>query len=226
MVRPLILMVDDDPSSAKIRRYVLEVSGYDVLQTFSPEEAQGELANKPDALVCNLRGTEPVSGFEALRKRAAGIPVVGLLDTPFGGRPTKLADRFAVKIDGPKTLLNHLDDLLHYQRHTHPELEGDRVVFVDAARRYVDASQKACDLIGYRRGELLGKQIEDIAMADSAAVQKKFESYVKDGAQEGVFVLRHKDGHAVPILYKALVLPDGCLAARWEPAPTVESVAS
>jgi PAS domain S-box-containing protein len=218
MVRPLILMVDDDPSSAKIRRYVLEISGYDVVQTESPEEAHSELAQRPDALVCNLRGSEPANGFEALRKRAAGIPVVGLLDTPFGSRPARLADRFAVKIDGPRTLLKQLDDLLRYQHHTHPELEADRVVFVDATRRYVDASQKACDLIGYRRGELLGKRIDDISAADSKEVQEKFESYVKDGAQDGVFVLKHKDGHPVPVFYKALVLPDGCLAAKWEPA--------
>jgi hypothetical protein len=48
-------------------------------------------------------------------------------------------------------------------------------------------------------------------------VQKKFEKYVRDREQDGVFVLKHKNGHRVPVQYRALVLPDGCMAAQWEP---------
>ncbi len=218
MIQPLILLIDDDPVSGKIRRYVLELSGYSVLPVDGPRQALSVLQKQPDAIVCNLGRITSRRDLLEVRRRSKGTPLVALTETPHGDHPPELADRFALKLDGPKILLEKLDDLLRFRHHPHPELEGQRVVFVDSERRYIEATQQACDLIGYRRAELIGKRIDDVAASGTEEVSAKFAKYLKHGSQEGVFVLRHKSGHIVPVFYKSIVLPDGCMAARWEPA--------
>lgn len=218
MRRPLVLMVDRDARTAHIRASVLEISGYDVRVADGPEAAAGILeVERPNLLLFNPGGARDVEALRQLRRRAQRLPVVALMDSPSGDRPAELADCFVVKVDGPRALLECLDTLVRYKHHVHPELEGDCVVFVDHDRRYVEATPKACELIGYERTELIGKRIDDVSAPDSELVQKQFEQYVRDREQEGVFVLHHKNGHRVPIQYRALILPDGCMAARWEP---------
>jgi hypothetical protein len=40
---------------------------------------------------------------------------------------------------------------------------------------------------------------------------------VTQGMQAGKIILRHRSGRLVPVKYKAIVEPDGCTIARWEP---------
>ncbi len=217
MGRPLVLMVDRDARTAHIRANVLEISGYAVRVVDGPEMAARTLElERPSLILVNVGGFGDVEGLRQLRS-AAKLPVLALVDSPSGDRPAELADSFVTKVDGPRALLNHLDALVRYKHHVHPELEGDRVVFVDQDRRYVEATPKACELIGYEPTELIGKRIDDVSAPDSESVQKQFQRYVKEKEQEGVFVLKHKNGRTVPIRYRALVLPDGCMAAQWEP---------
>ncbi len=216
---PRILMIDSDQSGVRIRGYVLEASGYDVMTTTDPDDAKNLLRENPVAVVCSVRildhDGQPL--IECLRNLAPGLPVVGMIDTPYGNTPDDVADRFVLKLDGPKALLGALSEVLRFEHHRHAEFEGERVVFVDHERRYVDATEKASELIGYKRNELLGLRIEDVSIPPTDEVQRRFSEYVKSGAQDGFFVLRHKEGHAVPIRYRSRVLPDGCMAAEWEP---------
>ena len=48
-------------------------------------------------------------------------------------------------------------------------------------------------------------------------VPQVFALFVKQGAMEGDYVLRHKDGSAIPIHYRAITCADGCHAAVWTP---------
>lgn len=216
---PNILMIDSDSSGLRIRGYVLRASGFDVTITSDPENAKLLLNNKPSAIISslNLRDKEGQPLLPQIRQRAPGIPLIALTDTPYGNDADGTADRFVLKLDGPKALLSALDDLLRTEAHNHSEFQSERVVFVDRERRYIDATDKACELIGYQRTELLGKRIEDLAAEPPRDIQKQFTQYVIEGSQQGVFELRHKDGHLVRIKFRAIVLPDGCLAAEWEP---------
>jgi PAS domain S-box-containing protein len=102
-------------------------------------------------------------------------------------------------------------------RHNHPELNGSPyVVFADAQRRYTDASDGACTLLGYTRKELLTKSVEDISYK-IANVPQIFAQYLKKGEMEGDYVVQHKDGTAIPIHFRAFMFPDGCNAAIWDP---------
>ena len=101
--------------------------------------------------------------------------------------------------------------------HEHPELKNARyVVFVNAGRRYVDASEEVCGLLGYTRDELLRKTIDDISY-DVSKVPELFELYRSRGDLEGEFILQRKDRTPLLIHYRAFVFNDGCNAAIWEP---------
>ena len=101
--------------------------------------------------------------------------------------------------------------------HDHPEVRGaEFVVFANEERRYTDFTEAVCGLLGYSRGELLNKSVEDVSFKMDN-VPQVFALFVKLGAMEGDYVLRHKDGSAIPIHYRAITCADGCRAAVWTP---------
>jgi PAS domain S-box-containing protein len=100
--------------------------------------------------------------------------------------------------------------------HAHSELRGaEYVVFADANRRYTDCSEPVCRLLGYSREELLKLTIDDVSY--TADVSKRFEQFLRQGTQDGEFVLKHKNGSPIPIRYCSYVFKDGCHAAAWSP---------
>jgi PAS domain-containing protein len=102
-------------------------------------------------------------------------------------------------------------------RHKHAESNGATyVVFADVQRRYTDFTDPVCALLGYSREELLQKSVEDVSYK-MTNVPRIFDRFLQQGKMEGDYVLRHKDGGAIPIHYRALSFPDGCNAAIWTP---------
>jgi PAS domain-containing protein len=110
------------------------------------------------------------------------------------------------------------------RKHRHPELKNEKyVVFVDADRRYTDCSDDVCKLLGYKRWEILNKTIDDLSF-DRTSVTPLFEKYVRDGLQDGEYILKHKTGKPVLIKYRSWVFADGCYAAAWSPAEKWEQL--
>jgi PAS domain S-box-containing protein len=108
--------------------------------------------------------------------------------------------------------------------HFHPELDGEYVVYVDASRRYVTVTDGVCKLLGYSREELLGKTIEDITPPEARSdVADEFRQYLNDSVLSGEYILLAADGRRIPIHYTSIVFEDGCMGARWEPLPRLES---
>ncbi|MBV9889108.1 MAG: PAS domain-containing protein [Acidobacteria bacterium] len=102
-------------------------------------------------------------------------------------------------------------------RHNHPEISGATyVVFADAQRRYTDFTDEVCTLLGYSRKDLLQKSVDDVSFKMDN-VSQVFDRFLQHGKMEGDYVLRHKDGAAIPIRFRALTFPDGCNAAIWTP---------
>jgi PAS domain S-box-containing protein len=100
--------------------------------------------------------------------------------------------------------------------HTHPELNGECVAFVNANRQYVAVTDGVCNLLRYSRAELIGKTIDEVAAPEMVdTVPAQFEKYVREGFLGGEFVLLRSDGRRMPIRYEAKVFPDGCLVAQW-----------
>jgi hypothetical protein len=100
--------------------------------------------------------------------------------------------------------------------HSHPELKDHRyVVFVDSSRQYSDCSNDVSQLLGYDRTNLLKKSIDDLSywLHDVPAL---FKDFLRQGKQNGEYLLRHFSGSPLPIRYRSFHFSDGCLAA-WEP---------
>jgi len=47
-----------------------------------------------------------------------------------------------------------------------------------------------------------------------------FREFVSEGAQTGRIALRHRSGKKIQVKYSAMVEPDGCMIAHWEPLDT------
>jgi PAS domain S-box-containing protein len=108
--------------------------------------------------------------------------------------------------------------------HSHAELDGEYVVYVDASRRYIAVSDGACRLLGYSREQLLGKTIEDITPPEARhEVADQFREYVNYSVQSGEYILLAADGRRIPIHYTSMIFKDGCMGARWQPVPRLES---
>jgi PAS domain S-box-containing protein len=102
--------------------------------------------------------------------------------------------------------------------HSHAEIGGEYVVFVNANRRYVEVTDGVCRLLGYSRDALLCMTIDDVTAPEMRLqVPDTFRQYIAQGGLEGEYTLLAKDGRNIRIQYESKVYPDGCLVARWEP---------
>jgi PAS domain S-box-containing protein len=103
-------------------------------------------------------------------------------------------------------------------RHSHVEIAGPYVVFVNANRRYLEVTDGVCRLLGYSRDALLRMTIDDVTAPEMRLqVPETFRQYIAQGGLEGEHTLLSKDGRNIRIRYQSKVYPDGCLIARWEP---------
>jgi PAS domain S-box-containing protein len=104
------------------------------------------------------------------------------------------------------------------KEHSHVELTGEFVAMVDSSRRYVAVTDGVCRLLGFSREQLLTMKIDDVtAPTLREHVPETFHKYVELGFMTGKHQLLRRDGGIVNIAYQAMVFPDGCLVARWNP---------
>ncbi|MCU1284602.1 MAG: response regulator receiver protein [Acidobacteriales bacterium] len=216
-----ILCVDDEYSILTIRKIVLESNGYQVLTAENGRKGLDIFAAEQiDAVLLDYR-MPGMNGGEVAQEIRRSKPLIPLIMVSAANEIPEDAknfiDAFVEKGKSPGQLLELLDSMLKVRSHKHPELGGDYVVFVNDQRRYIEATDGACDLLGYARPELLGMRIEDVSVPGSERVVEMFEKYLEDGLMEGEFVLRHRMGSHIPIHFWSKAYKDGCLAASWTP---------
>jgi CheY-like chemotaxis protein len=216
----VVLCIDDELPNLKVRKLLLEYAGFAVLAASSGKEGLDLFDSQPvDAVVVDYSMPEMDGGMVATRMKQERprIPIIMLSAYP-GARATvdATADAFIEKGGDPKQFLGTLSALINLRSHNHPELQSRYVLFVDDSRHCLDCSDAVCQLIGYRRADLLEKTIDDIAYhrEESPAL---FDLGRQRGSPVGEFILKHRNGEPVPIRYRSWQFPDGCLAATWEP---------
>jgi CheY-like chemotaxis protein len=221
MASKTVLCVADETFLPYIGQQALQSSGFSVLTASSSRDAVTTLVSHPvDAVVLDsaLQDSDWANVTTTVKRLRPRIPVVLLgekppiVDTGFA-----MVDVFIRKKESDRSLLpSRLHSLINLRSHSHSELEQDFVVFVDASRHYVDCSDGVCRLLGYSRMELIGMTIEDVSYFPEE-VPALFEKFMKRGELNGEYLLRHKTGTPVAILYRSYLFPDGCVAAVWEP---------
>lgn len=211
-----ILYITSDHSLSRTRRMVLEGAGYTVTVAHDVDAAIRSLRDNPIFLVVIGVLTQPQIGREAierLRREPSSPLFLSLVST------AQLETDYTLEpMAGPEELLAVVGEAM-MRSHGHSAPDGSCHMFVDSDRRYVHVTDAAAELLGYKRGELIGRRIDDISDAEMP-VEEKFDEYVRDGSQTGIFHLRRRDGKSISVAYRAEVLADGCMVSQLFPVQT------
>jgi PAS domain S-box-containing protein len=94
------------------------------------------------------------------------------------------------------------------------EQASEGVFIADLDGRYTDVNSAACQMLGYRREELIGKTIVDLIPPEEAPRLAAAREYLLAAGRATVseWTLRRKDGVFLPVEVSAKILPDG----RWQ----------
>lgn len=93
------------------------------------------------------------------------------------------------------------------------------VVVADDARRYVEANDAACSVLGLPRSAIVGARVEDVMAAPRATVEALWERFRAEGVMVGSFVAP-RSGGAREIQYVAVAdVGDGRHLSVWLPPP-------
>lgn len=219
--QPTLLCIDDEENGLRVRKFLFESEGFRVFTAHDGPTGIDLFKTHPvDAVIVDysMPNMDGIEVAEALKKMRSEVPIIMLSGYPVPAEANRSIDAIIIKGDSPATLLNTTGSLLQIRSHSHVELEGKNVAFVDEQRRYLDVTDGVCELLGYSRAELLNMRIDDVtAPIMRSKTSPLFEQYVEDGLQKGEYILQHRDGHEIPISYTARVFPDGCMVSRLEP---------
>lgn len=90
------------------------------------------------------------------------------------------------------------------------EAAPDGVFVSDLHGRYLYVNQAGCRMLGMEAAEILGKSILDmIPESDAVRLQTARRAMLEGRTHMDEWVLRHKDGHWVPVEVSANILPNG-----------------
>jgi PAS domain S-box-containing protein len=220
-LKPKLLCIDDEENGLKMRKWLFETEGFQVftaldgltgISLFETHSVDGVI------LDYSMPGMDGIAVAQALKKLRSTVPIIMLSGYAVPAEAHPAIDAIITKGESPALLLNTTASLLHIRAHSHVELEGRYVAFVDEHRRYLDVTDGVCELLGYSRSELLNMRVDEVsAPTVRSETPPLFERYLADGLQQGSYMLLHRNGNEIPITYIARVFPDGCLVARWEP---------
>jgi PAS domain S-box-containing protein len=90
------------------------------------------------------------------------------------------------------------------------DLAPDGIFIADGKGRYTYVNQAGCRLLGYERGELVGKTILDLIRPEEAArLWQSRDAMLRGESHVAEWELRRKDGTWVAVEVHASILPDG-----------------
>jgi PAS domain S-box-containing protein len=79
---------------------------------------------------------------------------------------------------------------------------------VDPDRKYVDVSERFCELVGYKREELIGMPYDRLTAVDSADIPTTYRLFSRLGYMHGLWMLVHRTGYRILVRYEAWLRPD------------------
>jgi PAS domain S-box-containing protein len=208
-----ILLIGRSSPLYETRLWILERAGYRVIRGEIASEASDQLkTGEFDLLVLSdsMLPNEMESVAQAAKNLPRPLPVLSFDFTLRSNVDVRLAS-----LESPNVLLKNVGELI-MRHHKHPELKGDLVAYADAERHLIHVSDGVCQLLDYRREELIGMRVEEISEAPSSKVMEMFKSYIREGDQSGPYVLKKSNGEKVLIRYQARILDDGCMVSEWE----------
>ena len=87
---------------------------------------------------------------------------------------------------------------------------------VDPDRKYVDVSEGFCELVGYKREELIGMPYDRLTAVDSADIPTTYRLFSRLGYMHGLWMLVHRTGYRILVRYEAWLRPDKSVQSNLE----------
>ena len=220
-----LLYVEDDADIAQMYGHSLGIAGYSVsVATDGEAGLESAFAGDPDLVLLDMRlpKMNGLAVLEQLRRRLFRGRVWVLSnysdEAMRAAADAQGAERWLVKAETtPGMLLRMVDEFCADEAHQGEpggilrDLSGravedldEAVLVTDDTGAYVAVSDRALELLGYERSELLGCYIWDIAAEwEAPTAQASFETFKGHGAQTGDFALKTRTGSPITINYEA-----------------------
>jgi PAS domain S-box-containing protein len=103
-----------------------------------------------------------------------------------------------------------------FQDISKPDLTPAYTTVVDINGKYVDVSQSFCDLVGYKREELIGTRYDHLTALNTADIPATYNLFTKLGRMQGLWVLLHRTGYRILIRYEAWLREDSYIESEIE----------
>jgi CheY-like chemotaxis protein len=217
----LLLCSRHTDSVLVMQREVFRNSGYSVVAAAAKEEIHDHIENTAfDVIILNhtLSFADRKMLARKTKERNPNNGVLVLHHSGSLGNPyvdLAVDSRAGVKL--MLETLKRIERMRHARTHHAPGAKGKYVVVADLNRNYTFATDPVCELLGYDRAMLLELRIDDIVDGSTHVADPLFREFVSEGAQTGRIALRHRSGKKIHVKYSAVVEPDGCMIAHWEP---------
>ncbi len=219
---PLILFVSKDVNLRKLQVEILLQAGYSGVAAEGMDDVTRILdAENKNVSIAMVDFTfSQLDRIELARSIKKTAPATLIMILHASAHDNPFVDAAIDTRNSPQAVLEAVSYLLLRKRvrsHHHSELTGKYLIYVDSDRRLVEMTDGVCQLLGYRRAELIGRTIEDISHLDYRKVEHLFQTFLEDGGMTGDYVLRHRSGRPIAVKYEARVFEDGCMISRLEP---------
>jgi PAS domain S-box-containing protein len=110
------------------------------------------------------------------------------------------------------TVLNLRDEWMKQVGPVRP----DYTTVVDGDRKFVEVSESFCQLIGYRREELIGVRYDDLTALGTNDIPTVFRLFASLGYMHGLWMLVARTGATIIVRYEAWVRSDCYIESKME----------
>ena len=90
------------------------------------------------------------------------------------------------------------------------------ITVVDGDRNFVEVSESFCQLLGYRREELIGKPYDDVTAPNTNDIPTVFRLFSEMGYMHGLWMLAGRRGTRVLVRYESWIRPDSYIEGHME----------
>ena len=163
--QPTLLCIDDEENGLKMRKWLFEAEGFRVFTALDGPTGIDLFKSRPIDVVIldyNMPDMDGIAVAETLKKVRSTVPIIMLSGYPVPAKANRSIDALLTKGESPAALLTTTASLLRIRSHSHRELDGSNIAFVDEQRRSLDVTDGVCALLGYSRSELLTMRIDDV----------------------------------------------------------------
>jgi PAS domain S-box-containing protein len=87
---------------------------------------------------------------------------------------------------------------------------------IDRNRKYIQVSDSFCKLLGYQRGELIGRKYDDVTAPRTNNIPTVYDLFMKSGYMHGIWILVHRSGTRILVRYESRLHPDGFIESQME----------